>query len=179
MEEESETSETVDIVENEDESYANVGESGQNLDITIEDDDGLEPVASMDKSDDVSDFESADAEDEAEEEPEELEELGDSAVTEAAPITESDSDSDVVSDAEPAKVAAKTTAEVKRKDELPDIGEFADSFEESAVSGESEGLSNIDGFGGSAGSAEIMGGMHETQEIVKAVKTVLKKDQEG
>ena len=64
-----------------------------------------------------------------------------------------------------------------RKSELPDIGGFSNSFENTEnVSGNSDGLSSIDG---GTGGAEIMGGMHETQEIVRAVQTVLKKDQEG
>ena len=61
--------------------------------------------------------------------------------------------------------------------DLPDIGEFSDSFEQPEAV-QAEGMSDIDEVGG-PGGAEIFGDMHNTQEIVKAVQTVLKKDQEG
>ena len=68
-------------------------------------------------------------------------------------------------------------AEDGGKGKLPDIGAYAESFEQSAPAGGEDLLSSIDGTG--SDGTEILGGVHNTQEIVKAVQTVLKKDQEG
>lgn len=118
-------------------------------------------------------------------EPEEMQELDgadDSGSTDYESPAELVEEVEELDAAEPDESAAKEDAAPAATEggngELPDIGDFSDSFEAAEIAGNSEGLSSIDGGGGGS-SAEILGGMHETQEIVKAVQTVLKKDQEG
>ncbi|MDC7228593.1 MAG: hypothetical protein PQJ61_17660 [Spirochaetales bacterium] len=143
-----------------------VAANGSRLDITIEDDEaeaveGIEELgAAGDSLGDSVQY----AEPSGASEPEELEE-----VEAAVPVE------DAESEAGPVPAAPDTAGD---DGDMPDIGVFSDSFTPTDLAGNSEGLSSIDGMGGS-GSAEILGDMHETQEIVKAVKTVLKKDQEG
>ncbi len=129
--------------------------SGSNLDITIEDE--------MDSN--TAEVEELETE-ELLETVDDDSELEDAAVAETVNTLDSEHTDD-------------DSAENGKENVLPDVGVFSDSFSEANDGGNNEGLSNIDGFGEASGGAEILGGMHETSEIVKAVKTVLKKDQEG
>ncbi len=78
-------------------------------------------------------------------------------------------------------------------DTLPDLEDFADSFEGVAASqeegsegnfssnstaGSSGGLSNLGG-GASSSSVEVNGDQHDPATVAKAVRTLMKKDQEG
>lgn len=57
---------------------------------------------------------------------------------------------------------------------IPDIAPFAEQF-----TGSSQ-VESIDGGGGKAPvSAEVLGSMHDTEEMARAVHTILQKDQEG
>ena len=190
--EDNEESDSSVIIE-EGESAGLSGNNGSRLDITIDDEEG-----------DASSFESEDGQEipgaatapvkeggsgsaQMQEPAEELEEIGDESPAEPAEEVEEVEELEEVESAEAAdgdgngSVPAKEGGNGKnqsKEGDLPDIGVFSDSFAAAEVAGESEGLSSIDGMG-SAGGAEIMGDMHDTQEIVKAVQTVLKKDQEG
>jgi hypothetical protein len=159
----------------EDEDPADVVNSGNNLDITVEDE---QEINYADDAGEFGELETIEADSLSEAtvakapaasvEPagdiEELEEVG---------FAEDESPAELVEELQGAESSAATGGDRN----LPDIGAFSDSFEQSIGSVESDGLSNIDGTGRSG--AEILGGMHDTEEIVKAVKTVLKKDQEG
>lgn len=159
--------------------------SGKKLDITIEDEDdaSFSPEGGgVEELETVEVVENTDADG-----------INDAAQPVSAaevPDAESDSSAELVSEveevesveelekAEPAANAEAAAAPAAgNTGELPDIGDFADGFEAATGAVESNGLSSIDGTG--SGQAEILGGMHDTDEIVKAVKTVLKKDQEG
>lgn len=78
-------------------------------------------------------------------------------------------------------------------DSLPDLEDFADSFEGVAASqeegssggaasnssaGSSGGLSNLGG-GASSSSVDVNGDQHDPATVAKAVRTLMKKDQEG
>jgi hypothetical protein len=55
---------------------------------------------------------------------------------------------------------------------IPDIGQFEATFTDGEVDSLGEKKSNPI-------SAEILGGVHDTEEMAKAVHTILQKDQEG
>ena len=141
------------IIENaESEQQENV--NGSNLDITIDDD----------ETEVLEEFEAAESADAAEPE---------------AAVAEEVAELESLEPVDDAPAAAAQNGDDTQ--ELPDIGAYSDSFDATPGSAglNGDGLSNIDGPGGAGSSAEILGGMHDTGEIVKAVKTVLKKDQEG
>lgn len=133
--------------------------NGGKLDILIEDEDDESTANSMDIAGDMEEVEEAEAAEEAEE----VEELTEAGTVDISPKPES--------------VKTENLSDSESED-MPDIGTFADGFEPADSGGSSEGLSSIDGMGSSQ-SVEILGDMHDTQELVKAVQTVLKKDQEG
>ena len=65
-------------------------------------------------------------------------------------------------------------------DVLPDLEDFADSFEGVAASQEGEGeMSSYSSGGGSSSSVDVMGDQHDSETVAKAVRTLMKKDQEG
>ncbi len=144
---------------------------GSNLDVTIEDEiedeDGrIEAVEELDEDGivsseyDIQSLESA--------------KNDNSGSEEDGPVGEKTEDPEDTEEAD----ESEESDETETPEELPDIESFSDGFDTSGAN--TEGLSNIDGSSyGNVKSAEVMGGMHETGEIVKAVQTVLKKDQEG
>ena len=163
--------------EDDDESAQEEAISGKKLGITVEDEpeensggienaEELEPAKkSASQAEEVEDVEDA----------EELEPAEKSAL-QAEDVEElEDASEEPLSDE---KVSAENNDEAT-KGSLPDIGEFADSFEQSGNDGSevSSGLSSIDGAG--ERGVEVMDGMHDTQEITRAVQTILKRDQEG
>jgi len=144
--------------------------SGKKLDITVEDEEEIsysaEPgsaqeLEALEAAEDISEGEKPERSDadviEEVEEVEEVEELEEAVEAEAADSAKS------------SKASAGGA--------LPDIATYSDSFEQQLGATDSDVLSSIDGTG--KDGAEILGGMHNTDELVKAVKTVLKKDQEG
>lgn len=140
--------------------------TGSNLDITIEDDEEIQSAEEMLDESDGYQTVKTESDDDTIEEMETVEELDEAESEESA--------------AEGKKKAEEPSGRNGKDNSsgLPDIGEYSDSFEALESAGVSEGLSSIDSSDGPA-SADILGSSHDTQEIVKAVKTVLKKDQEG
>jgi len=81
----------------------------------------------------------------------------------------------------PAAPASEDTEEAPgagEVDSLPDLEDFADSFEGVAASQE-EGSSGGGLGGASSTGVDVMGDHHDSETVVKAVRTFMKKDQEG
>ncbi len=139
------------------------------VDITVEDNDNPDYIYSPDSG-----------EAEASLEPEE--QTGEDAGDDVAELEDAeDGDAVASKEAAPSKdavPAAEVSGSGKGKSSLPDIETFSDAFEQVTETETGDnGLSSIDGTG--SGQAEILGSLHDTDEMVKAVKSVLKKDQEG
>jgi hypothetical protein len=138
--------------------------SGENLDITVEDepDDGSWSAETVEEL-----------------EPAEKDSVEDEGVDDAGDVEEVEELEEVSEDDLSGEKDPKKSKEETSEGNLPDIDEFADSFESSESDGDevSSGLSNIDGAGDKG--VEVMGEMHDTQEITRAVQTILKRDQEG
>ncbi len=139
------------------------------VDITVEDEDNPDYVYSPDSGEAEASLEPEDQTGEdADDDVAELEDAG-------------DDDAEASAESKPAKAAApaaELSGSEKGKSTLPDIETFSDAFEQVTETETGDnGLSSIDGTG--SGQAEILGSLHDTDEMVKAVKSVLKKDQEG
>ncbi len=175
----SENSETSVIIDGEDNSESI---SGKNLDITIED----ENEGRKDKDAIFDEFDASESgqvkkgQYKDSDEAEDVEELDDAEALD----DEDNSDEPVVIQSAPAaKNGRNGTGQGKKSGngkagDLPDISVFSDSFVQEEAEEAEDGLNSIDGLG-EAGGAEILGSRHDTQEMAKAVQTILKKDQEG
>ncbi|MBI9105152.1 MAG: hypothetical protein JEZ04_00315 [Spirochaetales bacterium] len=140
-------------------------DNGKNLDITVDDDDELSFTPESGGYEELESLEAAESSSDT------SEDASDTlpAQAESAETADEAEDVEVLEEEE--------VSAVDEDRNLPDIGEFADGFEQSAGAGDDDGLSSIDGSG--RDGADIFGSRHETQDLVKAVQTVLKKDQEG
>ncbi|MDC7126684.1 MAG: hypothetical protein PQJ46_14025 [Spirochaetales bacterium] len=140
---------------------------GQNLDVTIEDDAGDAPYFNENAAEDSDDSGPLQDEDN-------IEEMQDGSVeTKASPSTSEQPDNFIEDES-----SEELSSEELSTEELPDIGALGDSFNGMGSEQEDSAVGSMSGVG-KTGGAEIMGGMHSTDEIAKAVQTVLKKDQEG
>jgi hypothetical protein len=73
-------------------------------------------------------------------------------------------------------------ADAENVDTLPDLEDFADSFEGVAASQEEGGggeMGSYTGGGSSSSNVDVMGDHHDSETVAKAVRTLMKKDQEG
>lgn len=146
--------------------------NGTNLDITIEGEDDIEEPEEITREAEADEHQSehqpeaAAATDSVEEAEtvEEIEEVGEAEDVEEAETIEDP--------------AGKESGADEKSSALPDIGKYADGFDQAESDLISDGLSNLDG-GDAAMSTDILGSSHDTQELAQAVQTVLKKDQEG
>jgi hypothetical protein len=99
--------------------------------------------------------------------------------------TESESGGGETTEAQPAAASSNEEtdfADAENVDTLPDLEDFADSFEGVAASQEEGGggeMSSYSGGGSSSSNVDVMGDHHDSETVAKAVRTLMKKDQEG